>query len=538
MNDPVRDPLGPVAGGLREVARIAGRADTVDDVLNATLHALCESLDFEGAAYLPVDGGIPVVAEATWSPTSPIGQDGTIAAGAGLALDAAGRSGRDRGEPVQLGAAARERIAQVFAEGRAHVLESARDEAVLEELSAALEHRLAAPCVLVPVRRAGDVEGLLLLTGSGPGTVDGRVIEIATVFGALLGLGIAAVARAARLEHLREVLQERNELLSEEVSADTDACRVLEASVSRPMRRLVEMARQVAATDAPVLVTGETGTGKEVLARAIHEWSGRSEGPFVQLNCAALSDHLIESELFGHVKGAFSGAVADRAGRFRVAEGGTLLLDEIGEMPLDAQTKLLRVLEVGSVVPVGADRAVDVDVRVIAATNVDLELAVDRGHFREDLYFRLHVFPLHLPPLRDRTADIPQLVDQLLTRMRRRTGHGPWRVREQDLKRLARYAWPGNVRELVNVLERARVFSPLGGTLELALDESREKRRLRQPRRRWPTMDDHQRAYLEDVLRHTGGKIYGPGGAAELLDVPPSTLQSRMRRFGVDRNPA
>jgi transcriptional regulator with GAF, ATPase, and Fis domain len=500
--------LGDVAAGLRDVARVAAGGPDVAELMDTALEELKSSLRFSRASYLEVrDGALHMAG----SPTA---------------------DGRDPGTP---------QIDDIPALHRAFSVGTAveADEGSLGPLAPCLTDTSGStsagtPVLLIPIHRGDVAAGLMVLADPQSAPVDRRTLDIATVYGELLGLGLAAMARAERLEHLRAVLEERNTILREEVSAETDACRAMEASVSRPMRSLVQMAKQVATTDAPVFITGETGTGKEVLARAIHEWSDRADGPFVQVNCAALSDQLIESELFGHVRGAFSGAVTDRPGRFRVADGGTLLLDEIGEMPLEAQTTLLRVLEAGTVVPVGSDHAASVDVRVIAATNVELDLALDRGQFREDLYFRLHVFPLHLPPLRDRVEDIPVLIDQILARMQRRTGHGPWRMTEAAMNKLRRYPWPGNVRELVNALERARVFSPLGGTLPVDVGQHRAER-ARGRRRRWRTLDDHQRSYIEEVLRHTRGKIYGPGGAAELLNIPPSTLQSRMRRLGVER---
>ena len=387
--------------------------------------------------------------------------------------------------------------------------------------------------------RAEDVTAALVIATSGD-PLDQPSLHVANLYGSLLGIAIAAAERAHRLEEFRRALEERHEILVEQVQSETDAGRALEAAPSRAMRRLVRMARQVAVTDAPVLITGETGTGKELLARAVHEWSQRAGGPFTQLNCAALPEHLIESELFGHVKGAFSGAVRDRSGRFRLADGGTILLDEIGDLPLEAQAKLLRVLEHGTLQPVGSDETIHVDVRVLAATNVDLEEAIEQGEFREDLYFRLHVFPLHLPPLRERPEDIPVLIDLTLARIQRRTGLGPWSPTRSSLKQLQKYHWPGNVRELVNAVERARVFAPLGGPLDVDVgtgaDGGRATRRRRAPSRAaWPSLADHQREYIERVLERTEGKIYGPDGAAAILDLPPSTLQSRMRKLGIRR---
>lgn len=497
-----------IATDLRDVALLAAESEDVGAMVSSIVASLQESLGFERVVYLEYLNG-------RFHRLYPRRPDSDTASdGFEVSVEA---------HPVLSG---------IFESGRGSEVDGA--EALLPIRLSDIDDESVRGLVAVPVRRGTDPIGLLVLVDP-VGEVDRRTLDFATVYGVLLGLGVSAVGRVSRLEHLRQVLQERSDLLSADLSSEADACRALERSVSRPMRRLVQMAQQVATSDAPVLITGETGAGKEVLARAIHEWSPRASGPFVQLNCAALSDHLIESELFGHVKGAFSGAVRDRSGRFRVADGGTLLLDEIGEMPLEAQTKLLRVLETGHVLPVGADRTTPVDVRIIAATNVDLDLAIDRGSFREDLYFRLHVFPLHIPPLRERIEDLPALIDELLERMVRRTGHGPWRVSKATLDQMKRYGWPGNVRELVNALERARVFSPLGGTLKVEVGGGGARPGGRAAGNEWPTLDEHQRAYLEEVLRHTNGKIYGEGGAAELLEIPPSTLQSRIRRLGVER---
>jgi transcriptional regulator with GAF, ATPase, and Fis domain len=386
--------------------------------------------------------------------------------------------------------------------------------------------------LLVPVAAGGESMGLLLFHNTGAAAYGAPTLRTATLFGNMVGLGILATRQADEVEQYRNTLEERNRLLVEEVAAETDACHALERGTSRIMRRLVRMAKQVAVTDAPVLITGETGTGKEIVARAVHAWSPRADQPFVQLNCAALPENLVESELFGHKKGAFSGATDDRPGRFRAADGGTILLDEIGELPPAMQVKLLRVLQESSFEPVGSDRTVAVDVRVIAATNVDLDRAADEGRFREDLYYRLHVFPLAVPPLRDRPDDLEGLVEHLLERAARRTGRGPWTVSSRAMRRMRQYEWPGNVRELVNTLERARVLSPLGGRLEIDFPQRPNRRRSRL-RKRWATLKEHERAYIEEALIETGGKIYGDDGAATLLGLPPTTLQSRMRRHGL-----
>jgi transcriptional regulator with GAF, ATPase, and Fis domain len=393
---------------------------------------------------------------------------------------------------------------------------------------------------MVPVWAGEEDLGVLVLDAFQPGRYYGAAdLATATLYGVLIGLGLAAADQAERLEEFRERLAEHNRLLEEESGAEADAARAMDRAVSRSMRRVLQMARQVAVTDAPVLIGGETGTGKEVLARAIHAWSHRAALPFVTLHCAALPRDLIESELFGHTRGAFSGAVSDRQGRFRVADGGTLLLDEVGDLPEETQVKLLRVLQEGTFRPVGSDRTVSIDVRVIAATHVDLEAAIEEGRFREDLYYRLNVFPLRVPALRERLEDLPSLSESILEGIRRRTGQGPWTLSPRVLARMRRYDWPGNVRELVNVLERARVLKPEGGALEIetarAKRSSRRRSRPETPESPWPTLAENERDYLLALLERSGGKIYGEDGAARAAGMPPSTLQSRLKKHGIER---
>ncbi|MEL6189572.1 MAG: sigma 54-interacting transcriptional regulator, partial [Myxococcota bacterium] len=339
-------------------------------------------------------------------------------------------------------------------------------------------------------------------------------------------------------------------------SSDDSPSATLSHSRAPAMQRAVELARQVAGTDAPVLVSGETGTGKEVLARAIHEWSGRAKGPFVKINCAALPESLIESELFGHVRGAFSGAERDRPGRFQMADGGTLLLDEIGDMPLAAQAKLLRVLQEGTFEPVGSDATVRVDVRLIAATHVDLKAAIDAARFREDLFYRIGLFPIALPPLRERVADVVGIAERFLEGLARRSGRGPWQLGEEARRRLVDHAWPGNVRELINALERATILVPRGviegelavgpaprsspsarggaspGPESLTVREHGEQV-VRDVGDAWPTLEELETNYLRQVLDHTGGKVYGQDGAARIVGMKPTTLQSRLEKRGL-----
>ncbi len=317
-----------------------------------------------------------------------------------------------------------------------------------------------------------------------------------------------------------------------------------------PMRRLFSAIERVADTDATVLVLGETGTGKELVARAIHRASRRSEGPLVRVNCAAIPPTLIESELFGHEKGAFTGATARREGRFALADGGTIFLDEIGELALDLQAKMLRVLQDGEIEPVGAARSRTIDVRVIAATHRDLPAMIAAGEFREDLYYRLNVFPVQVVALRERLDDVPLLAQSFLERYARRMGRRVEPLGPADRATLTAYQWPGNVRELQNVIERALILSP-GPRVDVAAAMP-DDRAARPPGPSTPaalpvSRDDavldaeEMRAFEREnifrALEASGWRIAGAGGAAERLGLPPSTLTSRMRALGLERPP-
>lgn len=296
-----------------------------------------------------------------------------------------------------------------------------------------------------------------------------------------------------------------------------------------------------------VLVLGETGTGKELVARAIHEASGRRDGPLVRVNCAAIPETLMESEFFGHEKGAFTGATARREGRFAQAQGGTMFLDEVGELPLDLQAKLLRVLQEGEFEPVGANRTVRVDVRIVAATNRRLEEEIEAGRFREDLFYRLNVFPVWLPPLRERGEDVILLGEMLAGRIARRMGRRFNGFDEEALRVLRGYDWPGNVRELQNVIERALILSPDRLDMERAMPRSGSTavpvKSVDDPGRVWTAreLEEFEKENLKRALHASGWKISGPDGAAGRLGVPASTLTSRLKVFGISRpagNPA
>jgi len=337
----------------------------------------------------------------------------------------------------------------------------------------------------------------------------------------------------------RKNLEFENEYLQEELRGNYRAI----IGESPALKKVLAQIEMVAPTHANVLILGESGTGKELVARAIHERSPRKAAALVRVNCASVPRELFESEFFGHVRGAFTGAVKDRVGRFELANGGTLFLDEIGEVPLELQSKLLRVLQEGQFEKVGQDRTRTVDVRIIAATNRDLAAEVKAGHFREDLYYRLSVFPIELPPLRDRLEDILALAQHFLQQSARKLGAPAPRLTPANVRELQSYDWPGNVRELQNVIERA-VIRSRNGRLELGLSRASNIAR-HQPRttdsapKAAPAslhdLKGHERGFILEALARTGGRIYGPNGAAALLGLKPTTLSSKVHRMGLKK---
>jgi DNA-binding NtrC family response regulator len=309
---------------------------------------------------------------------------------------------------------------------------------------------------------------------------------------------------------------------------------------SDALRRVLSEVDLVADTDATVLVTGESGTGKELVARAIHERSRRRQGPMVRVNCAAIPETLFESELFGYVRGAFTGALNDRPGRFEAAQGGTLFLDEIGEVPLAMQSKLLRVLQEKEFERVGETRSRKIDVRIVAATNRDLAEEVAAGRFRADLFYRLNVFPIENPPLRDRREDIPRLAEHFVQAAARRLRRQPPRLSETAIRQLVARDWPGNIRELENVIERAVILARDGQlridppTPAVSIRPAATSPRL--PSLSRAAIEDHQRETIAAALERTEGRVSGAGGAAELLGMKASTLFSRMTVLGLRRH--
>jgi len=357
-----------------------------------------------------------------------------------------------------------------------------------------------------------------------------------------------AVALSNALQH-REVLRLRDRLADDNRFLHGELRRLAGEEIVGAdfgLKSVMHMVRQVAPTDSPVLLTGETGVGKDVVAAAIHSASARREGAFIAVNCGAIPDTLLDSELFGHEKGAFTGALSRKRGRFERAHEGTIFLDEIGEMPLSAQVRLLRVLQHREVERLGGTERIAVDIRILAATNRDLEALISAGRFREDLWFRLNVFPIVIPPLRDRLSDIPALVQHFIERKARelKLGRTP-ELAPDAIEALLAYSWPGNVRELENLVERAMILhrdEPL--RFDLGGPSAREsgvsspiERSARQASTHddgdLPTLDSVIAGHIRRALEVSKGKIHGLGGAAELLDVNPNTLRGKMRKLGI-----
>ena len=377
--------------------------------------------------------------------------------------------------------------------------------------------------------------GAVVLTAEG---ADRYVADHARLLGLLEEPFTIALANA--LVH-REVVRLRDRLAEDYRHLQQELLRLTgDAIVGADfgLREVMNKVRHVAPTESPVLLTGETGVGKDVVANAIHLGSPRRDGPFIPVNCGAIPETLLDSELFGHEKGAFTGALSRKRGRFERASGGTILLDEIGEMPLPAQVRLLRVLQQREIERVGGASRVPVDIRIVTATNKDLAAMVRAGQFREDLWFRLNVFPIEVPPLRDRTGDLPALLQHFIERKARelKIGETP-RLAPGAIDRLMAYDWPGNVRELENLVERAMILRHRG---ELLHFDDLTGPLPTGPGKASPAMDGEAlnldavtAAHIRRVLGITGGKIHGPGGAGELLGINPNTLRHRMRKLGI-----
>jgi formate hydrogenlyase transcriptional activator len=397
--------------------------------------------------------------------------------------------------------------------------------------------------VIVPMTAKGRTIGTFATASTRVRQYDEADVAFLQEVANQVALAVENMVAYEEIAALKGQLERENAYLQEEIQREHDFTEMV--GQSPPLRAVLSTVDRVAPTDSTVLISGETGTGKELVARAVHSRSRRRGRPLVKVNCSAIATGLVESELFGHVRGAFTGAHERRVGRFELADGGTIFLDEVGELPLDVQAKLLRVLQEGEFEPVGSSVSRHVDVRVIAATNRDLQKAVEEGRFRADLYYRLNVVPLAMPPLRERRADVPELVGFFVARYAKRFGKGVTAVSEATMRSLTSYAWPGNVRELQNVIERAVVLAQ-GPLLEIdgiplpagSPSAPRPEAPPAEPGGEGlaEILERVERAHLLAALERTRGVVEGPRGAATLLKMHPNTLRSRLEKLGIRRH--
>jgi formate hydrogenlyase transcriptional activator len=388
--------------------------------------------------------------------------------------------------------------------------------------------------VSLPLLKNGALLGAVDFVSFEPHNFTDDEVQLLQDLSEIISIAVSNALAFEEIRALKEQLQVENRLLQDDIVQQS----IFEEIVgsSQPLQKVLTAIERVAPTESTVLITGETGTGKELIARAVHKRSPRSGRALVKVNCAALPSELIGSELFGHEKGAFTGALQQRIGRFEAANGGTVFLDEIGELTPEIQIALLRVLQEREFERVGGNRTIRADVRVIAATNRDLQREVSEGNFRSDLYYRLNVFPIHSPSLKDRGDDIPILVDYFVSRFATRMGKRIRQVDRGTLEAMQRYSWPGNIRELQNVIERSVILADGGvfrlepGTLPEEEKESTPTYGMR------PNGSSDEQARIEAVLKETRGRVAGPDGAAVRLGVPASTLESRIKALKINKH--
>jgi formate hydrogenlyase transcriptional activator len=392
--------------------------------------------------------------------------------------------------------------------------------------------------ISLPLMRREQLIGAVHFVCYRPMQVSHEDLQLLVDASAIVSIAVSNALAYEEIKVLQEQLKNENEVLQSEIDQGSMYEEIVGSSA--PLTRVLDKVDKVAQTETTVLLTGETGSGKELVARAIHRRSPRADRAMVKVNCAALPQELIASELFGHEKGSFTGAVQRRIGRFEAADSGTIFLDEVGELPPEMQVALLRVLQEREFERVGGNTTIQTNVRVIAATNRDLRKEVAEGRFREDLYYRLDVFPIHCPALRERRDDIPLLVEYFIARFAARLGKKIDLIESNTLERLMNYSWPGNIRELQNVVERAVILAE-GRTFQLepGLLDHRHMETAEPPAgaSESPAGErQRQRAEIEEVLRQTGGRVSGPNGAAKRLGVPASTLESRIRNLGINKH--
>ncbi len=391
-------------------------------------------------------------------------------------------------------------------------------------------------CLVSPLYAEDLLVGMLTIDHRSCNRFSPSIVQFIGSISKLISVSLIQTdASTDLLKRTRVLLDERNRLLDENAQVFYDLI-----GVSPAWMRVLDDIRLVAASDLPILITGETGTGKEQVARTIHAMSSRNQGPFIAVNCSGLVTTLAESELFGHEKGAFTGAANTKRGRFEIADSGTLFLDELGDLPLEIQPKLLRVLQDGMIERVGAERPIHIDVRIIAATNKNLQDEMAKGSFREDLWYRINVFPIHLPPLRERDHDAILIAQYFLEKMRKRPGYSSVEFSDQAIEKILQIPWYGNVRELRNSIERAAILSR-GGIIhaEQIISYKDERQAIRENavigKSQIKSLHEIEKSHIEQVLFQTNGKIYGADGAATILGLKPSTLQSKMKKLGIRR---
>ncbi|MGD1074134.1 MAG: sigma 54-interacting transcriptional regulator [Bryobacteraceae bacterium] len=445
-----------------------------------------------------------------------------------FALDIDGSHDHIR-EGVELPAAKRDSLLEVLQNGRPAVLDMSGD-------TDPSHHGLKSLCYLPLVSRE-RVLGILTLASNAAGAFPPEDLEFLRQLANQVAIAVENALAYGQITELKEKLAEEKLYLEDEIRSELNFEEIV--GKSEALRQVLKQVESVAPTDSTVLIYGETGTGKELVARALHNLGARRSSAFVKLNCAAIPTGLLESELFGHEKGAFTGAIAQRVGRFELANHGTVFLDEVGEIPLELQPKLLRVLQEREFERLGSSRTLRTDARLIAATNRDLAAMVDENRFRPDLYYRLNVFPIRVPSLRERPVDIPLLVRHFVQQFSRRLSRHIDTIPSEVMEALVRYHWPGNIRELQNVLERAVILST-GSVLRVATDDLRianhGRAEVREPASgtgMQSVLDDTERQQILAALERSNWVVAGPNGAAARLGMKRSTLQSHMRRVGI-----
>ena len=406
-----------------------------------------------------------------------------------------------------------------------------------DTLSAPVARFLGQPqasCLQLRLKLEGEILGVLAMTNSEGRRFTQQHADLLETLNEPFAVALSNHLRYREVLELKDRLADDNRYLQEELRR-ASGLEIVGSDTG--LKGVMDLIRQVSPMDSPVLLLGETGVGKELIANAVHDLSPRQQGPFIKVNCGAIPGTLMDSELFGHEKGAFTGAISRKRGRFERAHGGTIFLDEIGELPMDAQVRLLRVLQEKEIERVGGTSPIKVDIRVVAATNRNIETMMAQGLFRADLYFRLRVFPIMLPPLRDRAFDLPALVSHFILKKARAMGLKKTpAVMPSALEQMQGYAWPGNVRELENAVERAIIMNPEG---PLSFEEwavpihQPEIRPLESNEAGSYSLDSVMTGHIRKVMSLTNGRVHGQGGAADLLEIHPSTLRQRMKKLGI-----